>query len=737
MNGVSDTWSQRSLGVTESGRDARIVAAQRIDEGWGVLPLRRGAKLPKLTEWQKRVFTADAFARDDNIGGMLGNRSGRRADVDCDSAAAVALAPHYLPSTDSRFGRASKLESHRVYRIAGEGPIKTQQFKTKTDGMIVELRGDGAQSVIPDSVHASGELIEWSANDEPFEIAYSELLEAVGRLALASMVAGRWKSLSGNLHHLALALTAFLIRGGWSDDDLTRFYTPIFAYVSDDNPDHWYGAITSTSRRIANGEPVTGERDLIDLLGVTEVRKIREWLRLAAGQNTTDERLTDAGNLDRFVERHGGHLRHADGLGPLRYEGGRWQTGAEGAFHELATETARSWRSDPAADPVMRRWGIDSLAWSKRKAIVEAAKLDPRLAIRADQLDADPWLLNVRNGTLHLKATAEDGITFRPHDPEDFLTKMSPTAYDPDAACPLWLEALEASVPDPEERAWLQRYLGYALTGHAYEKMLLLVHGIGDTGKTTIVNTPRGVLGPDYGAVVAEKTIAKQRGDGGVPSDVARLRGVRYGVVSETNEGTSLNIGRLKAWSGRNRQIARFMRENEFEFDQTMKLVIETNHQPLVHEADEAFFNRVVVFPFQSKIAIPDPAFDEKLKGEYSGILNWLIEGCLDWQAKAPRGLEPPESLKRQTQLYQEENSPVDDFLTEHLTIGTAPKPTPKADVLAAYLDWAKRTGVVVPMKRNRLYQLVEAAGGVADVGTGNVRVFTNVTVRQPPVGRY
>ena len=154
-----------------------------------------------------------------------------------------------------------------------------------------------------------------------------------------------------------------------------------------------------------------------------------------------------------------------------------------------------------------------------------------------DQLDQHPGLINLGNGSFDL-----DRRVLLPHDAADALTKLAATDYDPAATAPLWLETLAIAIPNEAERRWFQKYLGYCLSGHGHEKVLLLVHGIADSGKTTILNAPRLLLG-DYGAVVAEKTVSVRKGDEGVPSDVARLRGIRYAVVSETGE-----VPRLQHW---------------------------------------------------------------------------------------------------------------------------------------------------------------------------------------------
>ena len=463
-------------------RDVRPFVRQYLSGGWAVVAVLEGTKAPDRKGWPDHPYRVESFGPRHNVGGKLGTRSDRRVDVDCDSPEAVALAARFLPRTASRFGRSTKPESHWLYRIAGDGPITTAKFNTRVDGMIVELRGDGTQTVLPGSVHPSGEAIDWSENGNPTTISYDELSAAVGKLATAALIAGRWDSLSGNRHELALALSGFLLRGGWTVEAIKSFYEAVLGHVRDDNPNHWYEAAESTSRRIDNGEAVKAEPELRALLDNAPVAAMKKWLGFDSVRATMNERLTDAGNVDRFVERHQDRLKYADGLGPLAYEDGRWQTGAEGKFYAMAKETARSWRTDPAADRAMRQWGVDSLSYNRTKAIMEGAKLDPRLRVRVDQLDAEPWLLNVRNGTLNLQDNGTGKPTFQRHNPEDFLTKMAPTDYDEAAECPNWLAAVEAAMPDPLEQDWLQRFLGYALTGHAYEKVLLLAYGEKDTG---------------------------------------------------------------------------------------------------------------------------------------------------------------------------------------------------------------------------------------------------------------
>jgi putative DNA primase/helicase len=280
-------------------------------------------------------------------------------------------------------------------------------------------------------------------------------------------------------------------------------------------------------------------------------------------------------------------------------------------------------------------------------AVISLARADRRIAANSQQWDSDPWLLNTPAGAIDLRTG-----TLRAHDPNDYCTKM--TAVAPDSLCPtpIWSTFLKRVCRgDAEFISFLQRILGYALTGVTREHALFFCYGTGANGKSTLINIVVACIG-DYHRTAAIETFTASKIDRH-PTDLAGLRGARLVTAVETEEGRRWDEAKIKALTGGDKIAARFMRQDFFEFNPNFKLLLAGNHKPGLRSVDEAIRRRFHLLPFLAIIP-PDERDDqlgEKLKAERPGILAWMIQGCLDWQR---RGLEPPEVVKAATAEYLE-----------------------------------------------------------------------------------
>ena len=252
---------------------------------------------------------------------------------------------------------------------------------------------------------------------------------------------------------------------------------------------------------------------------------------------------TDSANADRFVSAHFWSVRHCRELGAwLVWDGRRWLPNSEGQVIERAKKTARSIFLE-AAEETDRKRSAELAAWAIRSedvrriwAMVELAKSDQRISISTKDLDSDPWLLNVLNGTLDLKTGR-----LMPHGPHQHLTKLAPVECVPDAQHPAWDEFLERTIPDRDVRGFLARAAGYSLTGDTGEEVLFLIHGPGGSGKSTFGEAMKSLLG-DY-ATTADFETFLQRRETGVRNDIARLEGARFVLSLEVEEGRHLAMG--------------------------------------------------------------------------------------------------------------------------------------------------------------------------------------------------
>ena len=286
-------------------------------------------------------------------------------------------------------------------------------------------------------------------------------------------------------------------------------------------------------------------------------------------------------------------------------------------------------------------------------------------------------MLNTPGGTIDLR-----NGRLRAHNSNDYCTKI--TAVTPDLSCltPVWLAFLDwVCRGDIEFIHFLQRVLGYSLTGVTNEHALFFCYGTGSNGKSTLIKTAVACLG-DYHRTAAIETFTASKMDRH-PTDLAGLRGARLVTAVETEEGRRWDEAKIKALTGGDKVSARFMRQDFFEFTPCFKLLLAGNHKPGLRSVDEAIRRRFNLLPFSAFMPREecDKDFGEKLKAEGPGILAWMIQGCLDWQR---RGLDPPEVVKAATAEYLEAEDSFAAWIRE------AGDPDPKAFELstALYASW-------------------------------------------------
>ncbi|HYU47276.1 MAG TPA: phage/plasmid primase, P4 family, partial [Terriglobales bacterium] len=248
--------------------------------------------------------------------------------------------------------------------------------------------------------------------------------------------------------------------------------------------------------------------------------------------------------------------------------------------------------------------------------------------------------LNLKTGTL------------QPHCREDLLTKCLPIAYDPNAECPTWLDFLKTIMANNAALiTFLQRAIGYSLTGDTSEQCLFIAHGSGSNGKSTFLEVLQALLGDYAESTPSASLLAKDRHDG-IPNDIARLRGARLVTAVEIGEGKRLNEELVKRLTGQDTMTARFLFAEFFDFHAEFKLWIACNHLPTIRGTDHAIWRRIRLIPFT--VTIPDEQQDKKLPGklqaELPGILRWAIQGCLAWQEQE---LSTPSEVIAATKDYR------------------------------------------------------------------------------------
>jgi putative DNA primase/helicase len=280
------------------------------------------------------------------------------------------------------------------------------------------------------------------------------------------------------------------------------------------------------------------------------------------------------------------------------------------------------------------------------------------------------------------------------HDPRDRITRLADVEYDPAARAPLWEASMASWQPDPEMRAYLQRAVGYMATGYTHEQAFWIFQGKGRDGKSTMVGALRELLG-GYADVADVRTFldVSQRGGADASPDLARLAGdCRMISVAEPPRGAKLAEAMIKSFTGGAPILARRLRQDLFSFMPRPKVFMECNSRPVIKGDDEGIWRRIhlVMFEHQVGVADVDRELGRKLRAEYPGILNWVIDGVAGW---LERGLDPPQRVKDALEDYRKGSSPFGEWFAERLVLEPGAK-TVAADLFADFKVWCEDQGI-------------------------------------------
>jgi len=310
-----------------------------------------------------------------------------------------------------------------------------------------------------------------------------------------------------------------------------------------------------------------------------------------------------------------------------------------------------------------------------------------KVVVHHTDLDKGHFLLNASNGTVDLTS----GV-LRPHIRADLLTHDVEIPFDPTVAAPQWIQFLESTFAgDAELIAFVQRAVGYSLTGDVREQILLICHGVGSNGKSVFLNILRKLLGNLAWQAAPDLLMAdKQRRH---PTEQADLFGKRLVVCQETGEGRRFNETLVKQLTGGDGITARRMHEDFWQFNPTHKLWLSTNHRPEIRGTDHAIWRRIRLIPFNVKFtddgpARKDPEMEAKLTAELPGILTWAVAGCRSWQRD---GLKLPAAVADATANYQAEMDVLAAWLGECCIVGKRYE-AKAADLYASYCQWCEQS---------------------------------------------
>jgi len=312
---------------------------------------------------------------------------------------------------------------------------------------------------------------------------------------------------------------------------------------------------------------------------------------------------------------------------------------------------------------------------------------------------------------------------------------VAPVHYDRDAKCPRWDQFIdEVTCGDNELAAFLQRSIGYSLTALTTEQCFWILFGGGSNGKTTFVETILAMMG-DYGCQIKTEVLLETRYEQ-KDYHIAELHGKRFVAACESNMGRRLATSLLKQATGSEQLIGRRPYERPFAFYPEFKLWLSTNHRPNVTDSSDAMWRRIHAVPFRARFVKREEApegysgpfidkdLPERLKSELSGIFNWAVRGCLEWQKS---GLEPPRAVKEATKQYREEEDTLGAFLEDCCTMST--DAWEKASALyGKYVSWCKDTGEQI--RSQKIFGQLLASRGFKDKRTNSERRWLGLEIK-------
>jgi putative DNA primase/helicase len=577
-------------------------------------------------------------------------------------------------------------------------PTNVAKVKSVAHGEIgLDVRADGGYVVAPPSVHASGHQYTFSANtpgDVPecpaWIVAYangetgerttaknpptpySEEEEARLRSALERIPADKrdtWRDMGAALHSLRWGEKGFEIWTDWSRSCAEK-------YDEADQQKTW-----ESFDRPYSGAP-------INAASIFYRARQRGW----TDETRQRDFHTDLGNARRFVKRYGENVRFVPELKKwMVWNESRWVIDNDGAVMRLAKETVEAMYAEALGlaneqeRTALLKRAIKSQAEPRLKAMVSLVESEAAVVVAAHKLDANPWLLGVRNGVIDLHTGQ-----FRPGQREDLITKHANVSFDQNARCPNWMKFLRTVTGgDRALQQYIQRVSGYTLTGSAREEVLFVLYGTGNNGKSTYRETKHSLLG-DYALAADAGLLIERKTPGAATPELARLKGRRLVSINETSENDHLNEAGVKFITSQDKITARNLYQDFFDFDPSHKTFLTTNHKPIVRGTDIGIWRRIHLLPFT--VAIPPEKVEKdfrqrRLMPELPGILNWALAGLTAYRKQ---GLNPPQTVLASTKEYREDMDVVGQWINERCVRDSkASVATSKA--YEDYAEWAEQ----------------------------------------------
>ena len=404
--------------------------------------------------------------------------------------------------------------------------------------------------------------------------------------------------------------------------------------------------------------------------------------------------MTDTGNAHRLQDRFGSIIRYSYNRKKWYYwDGKSWQTDDVGMvkkYGDMICEDIKNegyLEQDEKTQADLLKWASRTASSKGKEAMIKECQHLPGIPVMPDELDNHKDYLNCQNGIVNLR-----NGELTPHDSGFMMSKLCTCDYDVSGKKPeLWLKYLEDITDgDKSLQEYIQRCVGYSLTGDTSEQCIYFLHGIGNNGKSTFLETISDMMG-GYAVNVQPETIMMKRFMGeSANSDIARLKSARFVMAEEPTEGVRLNEGLVKQLTGSARVTCRFLYGDEFEYQPEFKIWLACNHKPVIRGTDFGIWRRIKLIPFEVNIPKEkvDKELPQKLRRELPQILRWAVEGCLKWRES---GMSEPVCVLEAVKEYKAEMDLLAGFIEEKIEIDYNCKDrVPAKDLFQAYLKWAK-----------------------------------------------
>jgi len=433
--------------------------------------------------------------------------------------------------------------------------------------------------------------------------------------------------------------------------------------------------------------------------------------------------FTDLGNAERLVDQYPNLIKYCHPFNSWYVwtpSEGRWKKDTDAYCYRIAKDVIRRIPTEAQRAPTKEMmkagysWAFVCENRSHLTGMIELAQMDKRIIVAPDDLDANDYLFNLQNGTFNLKT-----LEMQEHKKSDNISKLAPFEYRPNATCPQFLKYLDRIFRNRGETkndtiSFLQRAVGYTLTGSTQEQCLFLLYGSGANGKSVFLDILNALMG-EYGTVTQSKSFTTDHGE--INNDIAALAGRRMVYASENSSDTKLDESLIKQLTGGENISARFLHQEFFTFQPKFKLWWAFNHPPAITDMTNSIWRRIKIVPFEE--ILPESEWDrklaEKLKAtELPGIFNWAIKGLVEYYEK---GLCPPKIVTKATSDYKMEQDILHDFIFEYCEIpeeneGFGKSKTTKASELySAYKTWNSYNGDEKPMSSTKFGRLLRDKG--------------------------